>query len=324
MTAGLSDVAVVFPGESGAISGLADAWLADDVARAVIDEASDIVGRDVAQWWRDPLNLCDPAAAHVEVVVTGVAGYRSLIHHGLRPVVVAGHGVGEYAALVAAGALGFDQMVELVHERAELLALSHHADHAGMAAVIGPDAGEVARAVVAQVANGGPLTVASVDAPGQVVLSGGREELTRARDAVVAAGLAMIRLPGRTACHGPLMRPVAAHLSTPLADLDWSVPEVPVVPNVDAQPTRDPDRLARRLREQLTSPVQWEATSRALVEAGATSVVEVGGVPVLGPLIQQVHPALPVHLASGRAAAIPNEQPPEPALAGPAAIRGET
>jgi [acyl-carrier-protein] S-malonyltransferase len=320
----MTGVAVVLPGESGVVSGMADAWLTDEYARAVADEASDIVGRDVAEWWRDPLNLRDPAAAHVEVVVTGVAGYRSLTHHGLRPLVVAGHGVGEYAALVAAGALGFGQVVELVHERAELLALTPRPDCAGMAAVIGPGAGEVARAVVAQVANGGPLAVASVDGPEQVVLSGGREELARARDAVVAAGLAMTRLPGRAACHGPLMRPVAAHLAVPLADLDWSVPDVAVVPNVDARPTRDPERLARCLREHLTSPVQWEATSRALVETGATSVVEVGAVPVLGPLIRQVHPDLPVRLASGPGAPLPTEQLPEPALAGPTATRGVT
>ena len=322
MIGGLPGVAVVLPGESGAISGMADTWLTDECARAVADEASEVVGRDVAEWWRDGLNLLDPVAAHVEVVVTGVAGYRCLIHHGVQPVVVAGHGVGEYAALVAAGALGLGQVVELVHERAELLALSPRPDCAGMAVVIGPGAGEVARAVVAQVANGGPLAVASVDGPGQVVLSGGREELARARDAVVAAGLAMIRLPGRAACHGPLMQPVAAHLAVPLADLDWSAPDIPVVPNVDARPTRDPDRLARCLREHLTSPVQWEATSRALVEAGATSVVEVGAVPVLGPLIHQVHPELPVRLATGPGALFPTAHLPEPALAGPAASRG--
>ena len=320
----MTGVAVVLPGESSAISGMADAWLADEYARAVADEASEVVGRDVAAWWRDPLNLRDPAAAHVEVVVTGVAGYRSLIHHGLRPLVVAGHGVGEFAALVAAGALCLDQVVELVHERAELLALSPRPDCAGMAAVIGPGAGEVAQVVVEQVADGGPLAVASVDGPEQVVLSGGRDELARARDAVVAAGLAMVRLPGRAACHGPLMRPVAAHLAVPLSDLDWSVPDVPVVPNVDARPTRDPDQLARCLREHLTSTVQWEATSRALVDAGATSVVEVGAVPVLGPLINQVHPDLPVRLASGPGAPIPSEELPEPALAGPAATRGVT
>jgi [acyl-carrier-protein] S-malonyltransferase len=318
----MTGVAVVLPGESGAISGMADAWLTDDHARAVADEASEVVGRDVAEWWRDGLNLLDPVAAHVEVVVTGVAGYRSLTHQGLRPLVVAGHGVGEFAALVAAGALGLGQVVELVHERAELLALSPRPDCAGMAAVIGPGAGDVARAVVAQVADGGPLAVASVDGPEQVVLSGGRDELARARDAVVAAGLAMIRLPGRAACHGPLMRPVAAHLAVPLADLDWSEPDVPVVPNVDARPTRDPERLAWCLREHLTSPVQWEATSRALVDAGATAVVEVGAVPVLGPLIHQVHPELPVRLASGPGVPSPIEQFPEPALAGPAASRG--
>jgi [acyl-carrier-protein] S-malonyltransferase len=328
MTGMLPGVAVVLPGESGAIGGMADAWMADEPARAVVDEASDVVGRDVVEWWRDALNLRDPVAAHVEVVVTGVAGYRSLTHHsltrhGLRPLAVAGHGVGEYAALVAAGALRLDQVVELVHWRAELLALSPRPDCAGMAVIVGPGAGDVARSVVAEVANGGPLAVASVDGPGQVVLSGGREELSRARDAVLAAGLAMIRLPGRAACHGPLMQPVATHLAAALADLDWSVPDVAVVPNVDARPTRDPDRLALCLRAHLTSPVQWEATSRALVEAGVTSVIEVGAVPVLAPLIRQVYPDLPVRLASGPGLHFPTEQP-EPALAGPAATRGAT
>jgi len=319
----MTRIAVVLQGESGVSGGMADAWLDDEPAREVLAETSDVVGRDVAEWWADPLNLHDPVAAHLAVVVTGVAGYRSLSSRGLRPVVVAGHGVGEYAALVAAGALRLDQVVELVHWRSELLSLSPHPSCAGMAAVVGPGAGAVAGSVVDDAGNAGQLAVASVDGPEQVVLSGGRDELARARDAVLAAGLDMVRLPGRAPCHGALMRPVAAHLAAALADLDWSAPAVPVVPNVDAHPSRDPDRLARCLREHLTSPVQWEQTSRALVEAGATSVVEVGTAPVLGPLIRQVHPDLPVQLASGPHAPFPPEHP-EPALAGPVATRGET
>jgi [acyl-carrier-protein] S-malonyltransferase len=313
----LPGAAVVIPGESGARAGAIDGWLGDQPAREVVAEASEVVGRDVVEWWRDPLNLGDAVAAHVEVVVAGVAGYRSLTSGGPLPVAVAGHGVGEYAALVAAGALAFDQVVELVHWRAELLALSPRPSCAGMAAVVGPDAVAVARSVVEDVGSSGSLAIAEVDGPRQAVLSGSCGELARAREAVLAAGLEIIRLPGRAACHGPLMEPVARHLSTALDDLDWSVPDVPVVPNVDGRPTRDPERLARSLRAHLTSPVQWEATSRALVEAGATSVVEVGAVPVLGPLVRQVHPDLPVHLASGPGSPAPTPLP-EPALTAPA------
>ncbi|MFW3171684.1 ACP S-malonyltransferase [Geodermatophilus sp. CPCC 206100] len=324
MTGGLPGaVAVVLPGESGARAGALDAWLPDGPARAVVAEASAVVGRDVAEWWRDPLNLSDPVAAHVEVLVTGVAGYRSLAARGLRPVVVAGHGIGEYAALVAAGALALDQVVELVHERAELLALSVRPSCAGMAAVVGPAAGEVARAVVADVGRSGSLAVAAVDGPFQVLLSGGCDELARAREAVLAAGLEMVRLPGRPACHSPLVQAADRHLAPALAALDWSVPDVPVVPNADGRPTRDPEQLARCLRAHLTSTVQWEATSRALVEAGATSVVEVGAVPHLGPLVRQVHPDLPVHLASAPGTPVPTD-PPEPALVGPVPTGGET
>ncbi len=320
----MTGTAVVLAGQAGVRAGAVDAWLEDAAARAVVDEASAVVGRDVATWWRDPLNLCcDTTAAHVEVVVSGIAGYRSLTARGLRPVVVAGHGVGEYAALVAAGALPLDQVVELVHWRAELLSLSPRPSCAGMAAVVGSGAGEVARAVVEDVDDSGALAVAAVDGPSQVLLAGGCEALARARETVLAAGLDLVRLPGRTACHGPLVQPVAQHLAAAFADLEWSEPDVPVVPNADGRPTRDPERLAHCLRAHLTSPVQWEATSRALVEAGATSVVEVAAVPVLGPLVRQVHPDLPVHLASGPGTPLPPD-PLQPAPAVPVPTRGET
>jgi len=316
-------VAVVLQGESGAFGGMTNPWLFDEAAAAVLAEASEVVGRDVADWWRDPLNLADATAAHLLVVVTGVAGYRSLTARGLCPVAVAGHGVGEYAALTAAGALELAQVVELVHWRAELLSLAPRPSCAGLAAVIGAGAGAVARAVVAEARGTGTLAVAFVDGPRQVVLSGNREELNRARRAVLDAGLDMVRLPGRAACHSPLMMPVASHLAAALADLDWSEPAVPVVPNADPVPTRDPERLARCLRAHLTSPVHWEGTSRALVAAGAGAVVEIGSVPVLGPLVRQVHPLLPVSLVTGPASPFPVALP-EPAFAGPAPTRGES
>lgn len=322
MTVLAPGAAVVLPGEDSARPGALDAWLGDPAAQEVVAEASEVLGRDVVQWWGDPLNLCDPVVAHLTAVVTAVAGYRSLVRSGLQPVVVAGHGVGEYAALVAAGALGLDQVVAFVDLRAEALSHAPRPSCAGMAAVVGPDAAEVARSVVAQYGFGGRLAIASVDGPAQVVLSGSREELEHARSAVTAAGLDLVRLPGRAACHGPLMQSVADHLAAPLADLDWSVPTIPVIPNVDARPSRDPERLAHCLRSHLTAPVQWEATSYALVEAGASWVVEIGTVSTLGPLIHQVHPHLPVHLAAGPGLPIPPARP-EQTLTGAAPTRGE-
>ncbi|MCZ2858695.1 ACP S-malonyltransferase [Blastococcus sp. VKM Ac-2987] len=319
---GLREAAVVLPGESGVRPGMVDVWLADPVAAAVVDETSEVVGRDVAAWWRDPAAAADPVATHLEVVVTGIAGYRSLAARGLAPVVVAGHGIGEYAALVAAGALELTQVVELVHWRAELLAHATRPGRAGAAAVVGPGAGDVARAAVDELSDAGPLRIACCDAPGQVVLAGTSEALTRARAVVEAAGLVLVPLPGRAPCHSPLVQPVADHLAAALADLDWSVPAVCVVPNVDGEPTLDPDRLATRLRHHLTSPVQWEATSRSLVAAGATAVVEIGAVPVLGRLVRQVHPDLPISLAAGPGASVPTD-PPELALAGTVPTRGE-
>ncbi|RBY75099.1 ACP S-malonyltransferase [Geodermatophilus sp. TF02-6] len=307
--------AVVFPGQGTPRPGTADPWLSDAASREVLTEASDLVGRDVAAWWRDPLNLHDPAAAQLAVLVTGVAGFRSLAARGLAAVGVAGHSLGEYAALVAAGALEFGPVLELVHWRAELMALTPRPSCAGMAAVVGPDAGAVARSVVEDVAGGGVLVVATVNGPEQVVLSGGCAELDRARPAVEAAGLRWVRLHLAGAFHSPFMQPVAAHLQEALSDLAWSVPAIPVVPNVDGRPTRDPERLALCLREHLLAPVQWEATSRALAELGATAVLEVGATPTLGPLVRQVLPDLPVYLVPDPDSMDPLS-PPEPALAG--------
>lgn len=321
--------AVVLPGEDGSRPGMVDPWLADPVAAATVREVDTVVGRDVAAWWRDPATAPDPVATHLEVVVTGVAGTRSLRAAGLEPVAVAGHGVGEFAALAAAGALPLDQVVELVHWRAELLSLAPRPSCAGLAAVLGHDAAAVAREAIAVARGDGPLCLAALDAPGRAVLAGGRAELAEAGEVVRAAGLEMVRLPGRAPCGGRLVQSVAAHLSTALADLDWSVPEVPVVPNADAEPTRDPDRLAAALRHHLTAPVLWEATTRALLALGATAVVEVGATPVLGPYARQVSPTLPVRLATGPGDAgpvLPPGLPPDatrsdapgPALAGSA------
>lgn len=322
MTGPVTGAALVLQGQYSVVPGALEGWLHDHAARDVVAEASDVLGRDVVDWWGDPLDLCDPVAADLAAVVIGVAGSRSLAHSGLEPVVVAGHGVGEYAALVVAGALRLDQVVDLVNCRGEMLVHSQRPSCAGMAAVVGPGAGEVARAVVADLGTTRSLRIACFDGPAQVVLSGRREELALAREGVVAAGLDMVRLPGRTACHGPLVQSIAERLDGALAELDWSVPDVPVVPNVDARPSRDPDQLARCLGQQLTSPVQWEATSHALVEAGATCLVEVGTAPVLGPLVRQVHPHLPVHLADGPALPATTART-EQTLTGAAPTRGE-
>ena len=306
--------AVVLPGEDGSRPGMVDPWLADPVAAATVTGVDGVVGRDVAAWWRDPATAPDPVAAHLEVVVTGVAGFRSLTARGLDPVAVAGHGVGEFAALAAAGALPLEQVVELVHWRAELLSLAPRPSCAGQAAVLGPGAAAVASVAVAGAGAGGPLCVAAIDAPERAVLAGARAELVHAGELVRAAGLGFERLPGRAPCHGALVRPVADHLAAALADLDWSVPALPVVPNADAVPTRDPHRLAAALRRHLTAPVLWEATARALAGLGATSVVEIGAEPLVGPWAGQTVPALTVCLATGPGPLTPAV--PGPALAG--------
>ncbi|MGY1708611.1 ACP S-malonyltransferase [Geodermatophilus sp. SYSU D00758] len=321
MTAAGAGPALVFPGQAAARAGMVLPWLDDAAAREVFDEASDLVGRDVADWWLDPAPGADPVRAHLAVVVTGVAAARSLVTRGLVPAAVAGYGVGAYTALVAAGALRLAEVLPAVHWRAELVALTPRPSCAARAAVVGPGATDVAAAAVAAAGPGGRLVVSALDGPERVVLAGFREELDGACAEVRAAGLEWVPVPMTGVAHSPLVTVAAARLDPVLAGLTWSVPSVPVVPDTDPVPTRDTARLATALRGHLVAPVRWSEVVEVLAGT-ADALVEIGSVPTLGPLARQVCPDLPVHLATGPDTPLPLPAPAF-ALAGPTPARGE-
>jgi [acyl-carrier-protein] S-malonyltransferase len=262
-------------------------------ARATFEEADATLGWPVsATCWEGPGDRLDDTRQTQPCLLTvSVAAYRALDERvPLAPSVVAGHSVGEYAALVAAGVLAFPSALRLVSRRARLMA---DADGAGgMAAVIGLDR-DVVEAVVDRVGRPTELVVANDNAPGQVVISGVLDALAAAEEPMRAAGAKrVLLLPVSGAFHSPLMGGVADRLSAAFDAEPWSDATIPVVSNVTAEPMTDAARLRALLAEQVRSPVEWVRSVRRIVEDGCRTAIEFGPGGALIGMVRRIDPQL--------------------------------
>lgn len=260
-------------------------------ARAAFDEADTTLGWSVsATCWDGPAELlADTRQTQPCLLTTSVAALRAFeAAGGPRPAVVAGHSVGEYAALVAAGVLDLPAALRLVSRRAELMAAAD--DRGGMAAVLGLDRGTVDE-VVASVGRPTELVVANDNAPGQVVISGRREALEAVEEPMRAAGAKrIVRLPVSGAFHSPLMSGVAEALAEAFETETWNEPSVGVMSNVTGEPESDPDRIRGLLAEQVRSPVEWVRCVRRMVEGGVDTMVECGAGSALVGMVRRIAP----------------------------------
>ena len=266
---------------------------ASAAARNVFEEADATLGWSVSKTcWEGPEErLSDTRQTQPCLLTASVAGLRALEERSMsRPSVVAGHSVGEYAALVAAGVLEFAAALRLVARRAELMA-GAGAD-GGMAAVIGLGRDDVQR-VVDTIGRPTELVVANDNAPGQVVISGRRDALAQAEEAMRAAGARrVIPLPVSGAFHSPLMAGVAEQLAEAFEAERWSDARVPVVSNVTAEPLTDADRLRALLAEQVRSPVEWVRCVERMVADGIDTMVELGSGAALVGMVKRIEPSV--------------------------------
>jgi len=206
----------------------------------------------------------------------------------LQPAFVAGHSVGEYAALVAAGVLTGTDAIRLVARRGELMGAARV--DGGMAAVIGLDRDAVADAIGA-VAGPADLVVANDNAPGQVVISGTRDALISAEGALKAAGARrVIPLPVSGPFHSPWMAEVSDALAAAFEEVKWSNAAPPVVSNVTAEPVTDADRIRNLLAEQVRSPVEWVASVRRMADDGVDTFIECGPGAALTGMVKRIVP----------------------------------
>jgi [acyl-carrier-protein] S-malonyltransferase len=260
-------------------------------AGAVYTEADAVLGWSVSDTcWNGPeARLNDTRQTQPCLLATSIAALRALEERGpIQPAFVAGHSVGEYAALVAAGVLDLAAALRLVTRRGELMAAAD--DDGAMAAVLGLDRETVA-ATVETVASPADLVVANDNAPGQVVISGRREALTAATHALRAAGAKrVLPLPVSGAFHSPRMADVADRLAEAFEAETWSDARVPVVSNVTADPETDAGRIRALLAEQVRSPVEWVASVERLVREGVDEVVELGPGSALVGMVRRIAP----------------------------------
>lgn len=289
-----SMVGFIFPGQASQYVGMG-AQLAATYASAaeVIQKADEILGFALSElMFGGPAEeLTATEVAQPALLTVSVATLRVLEENGVYADIVAGHSLGEYSALVAAGALTFPETVELVRQRGLLMARVGRQVGGTMAAVIGLDAAEVERAVEQAVQEGNLVVVANYNCPGQIVISGTAAGVKRARELAKEAGAPgsmPIKVSG--AFHSPLMEPVAVKLAEHLQAAPITEAKVPVVSNIDAVPRTEAEAIRTALAGQVTSSVLWEKSVRRMFQAGVETSVEVGPKDVLTRMIRRIAP----------------------------------
>lgn len=284
-----SSVAIVFPGQGSQRQGMLDSLPNERLAAGLAVYAEELSGlplREIAAAG-EAGPLADTRAAQPMLFIADVSWGLALVDAGLIPAGLAGHSLGELAALAVAGVFHPRTGVELVVERSRLMADAAAATPGGMIAVLGMDGPAVTTAI-----EGLPdVWVANDNAPGQVVISGLRPALESASAALDAAGARkLIALSVAGPFHSPLMAPAADAFDKVLADVPFSDASVPVWQNVHPEPETSGSALRSRLSSQITSPVRWTETMRSLAASGVRTLVEAGPGKVLAGLAGRVEP----------------------------------
>ena len=286
--------AFLFPGQGSQFVGMGRAlYEREPVARALYDEADALLGFALSRLcFEGPEEaLTDTAVQQPALFTTSLAAWAVLSARGAADAAyVAGHSLGEFSALAAAGALTFAGGLALVRRRGELMKLAGERAPGGMAAILGLDAAPVAEVCTAVAAATGRFVgVANDNCPGQVVITGDETALTEAMRQLAAAGARkVVRLPISIAAHSPLMAAVAGDFAAAVDAAPLAPARVPIVANVTAAPITAPDAIRAELKAQLTAPVQWTNSVRALSAAGVTAYVEVGPGDVLLSLVKRI------------------------------------
>src|SRR5574343_402353 len=282
--------ALVFPGQGSQSVGMMAAYGDSTVVRATFDEASAALGDDLWQMVAE-----GPAEALTQTVNTqpvmltaGIAAWRLWLDKGGRtPAVMAGHSLGEYAALVAAGVLAFKDAVPLVRLRAAAMQEAVPLGTGAMAAVLGLDNAGIA-AACAEAAQGEIVEPVNFNANGQTVIAGHKAAVERAMEACKARGAKMAKaLPVSAPFHSSLIRPAADKLAVRLAELSFNAPQIPVINNVDVAIETDPARIKDALIRQAYNPVRWVETIQKMAALGGATVAECGPGKVLAGLTKR-------------------------------------
>lgn len=293
----MAEFAFVFPGQGSQSVGMLDAWGDHAAVRQTLEEASAALGSDVGRLIhegpKEALDLTENT--QVVMLVAGVAAYRAWrAEGGAEPLAVAGHSLGEYSALVAAGALDLAAAVPLVRFRAQAMQRAVPVGAGAMVAVLGLDGAVVQRCCEQAAADSGQIvSAANYNDPKQTVIAGSVAGVAMASEALKAAGAKrLLPLPVSAPFHCALMKPAADELKERLATVEIRTPRIAVVNNVDVAVETDPARIRDALYRQAFGPVRWVELTLALKARGAAVVVECGPGKVLSKMAPRIDAAL--------------------------------
>ena len=280
--------AVLFPGQGSQGVGMADPWVGHPDGKAVLDEASEVLGRDVVAGCHDEGALATTEFVQPALLACDLAAFHVLRAEGLGdPAGVAGHSLGEFSAVVAAEAMELRDALELVVVRGVAMQRAGEERPGTMTALLGVGSAD-AEQLCAEVRDDDVLVVANENSPVQVVASGSVPAIERLETLAKERKVRAVRLNVAGAFHSELMRPAVDPVLRALDAIGIRDPRIPIAENVTGEPVTDAERLRELLGVQLVSPVRWDTGIAALVAAGATTFLEAGPGDVLTKLMKRI------------------------------------
>ena len=286
-------IAFLFPGQGSQYPGMADPWLDDKPAKRVLHKCSKVLGWDVVEASRDPEALKRTDIVQPAIFACDLAAYAVLREEGVPCHAAAGHSLGEYAALVAGGALDLKHGLQALAVRAKAMQEAAEQNPGAMTALIGMSVQE-AWEVCEVAGRGDKLAVANENGPKQTVLSGSVAAIERAEEVARTRGAKAVRLQVAGAFHSPLMDSAVQPVREAISRINFHTPKFPVVPNASGKPTTQPLVLRDLLSRHLSSTVKWDASLRAMAEMGITHFIEAGPGDVLAKLARRAVPGAEV------------------------------
>lgn len=288
----MTQFAFVFPGQGSQAIGMLNGFGENPVVAETVAEASDAIGMDLAKLIAEgPKEELDLTTNTQPVMLTAaVATYRAWIAAGGKlPRLVAGHSLGEYSALVAAGVIAFKDAVPLVRFRAKVMQEAVPVGQGGMAAILGLSDEDV-RAACNEAAQGDVVEAVNFNAPAQVVIAGTKAAVERACEIAKAKGAKRaLPLPVSAPFHSSLLKPASDRLREYLVDVSFSAPSIPLINNVDVAIITDPQSIKDALVRQAASPVRWVESVQAMQQSRITHIIECGPGKVLAGLTKRIH-----------------------------------
>lgn len=297
----MKSFAVVFPGQGSQSVGMLDAWGDHPVVTQTVAEASDVLSQNIGQLIKEGPKEALALTTNTQPVmlVAGVAAYRAwMAETGAAPAAVAGHSLGEYSALVAAGVLTLAQAAPLVRFRAQAMQDAVPVGVGAMAAILGMDAARVIEGCAEATATFGAGTLEIVEAvnfndPMQTVIAGSKAAVEKACEVLKANGAKRaLPLPVSAPFHSSLMKPAAEKLKEKLDVIEFAQPGIPVINNIDVMVETGADQIRAALYRQAFGPVRWVECVKAIKARGLTTLVECGPGKVLAGMAKRIDPEL--------------------------------